>query len=167
MLALKITDIKDFTNKLLAGDTFDSFCMVESTVTTFNTFTIDGTLHLDFFDTDTCNILNEKSIHYSFWKDIRPFFYSIIRGKRVPLNFKIVLGLSQNQIASVAEKTSGQISPKNIHGLYFNIQYKNEILLCTTGTSLKIFFPDKSLEQAWDAAVLDFLHKHQILFEEL
>ena len=38
MLALKITDLKDFTRKLLTGDTFDAFCMVESDVTTFSSF---------------------------------------------------------------------------------------------------------------------------------
>ncbi len=167
MLALKIANIKDFTSKLLAGDTFDTFCMVESTVTTFNTFTIDGTLHLDFFDTDTSNILNEKFIQYSFWKDIRPFFYSVIRGKRVPLGFKIILGLSKNQISSMVQRISGKISPDMVNGLYLNIQFKNGTLMCTTGTSLKTFSPDRSLDQAWDTTILEFFHDHQILFEEL
>ena len=42
MLALKITDIRDFTNKLFIGEVFDKFCLSEATVTTFNTFTIDA-----------------------------------------------------------------------------------------------------------------------------
>ena len=53
MLALKISDVKDFMNKLLIGEVFDHFSLVEASVTTFNTFTIDGKLHHDFFDTDT------------------------------------------------------------------------------------------------------------------
>ena len=53
MLALKITDIRDFTNKLFIGEVFDKFCLSEATVTTFNTFTIDGRLQKDFFDTDS------------------------------------------------------------------------------------------------------------------
>ena len=40
MLALKITDVKDFMNKLLIGEVFDRFSLVEASVTTFNTFTI-------------------------------------------------------------------------------------------------------------------------------
>ena len=48
MLALKITDIRDFTNKLFIGEVFDKFCLSEATVTTFNTFTIDGRLQKDF-----------------------------------------------------------------------------------------------------------------------
>ena len=53
MLALKISDIKDFMNKLLIGEVFDHFSFIESSITTFNTFTIDGKLQHDFFDTDT------------------------------------------------------------------------------------------------------------------
>ena len=48
MLALKITDVKDFMNKLLIGEVFDRFSLVEASVTTFNTFTINGKLHYDF-----------------------------------------------------------------------------------------------------------------------
>ena len=44
MLALKITDIRDFTNKLFIGEVFDKFCLSEASITTFNTFTIDGRL---------------------------------------------------------------------------------------------------------------------------
>ena len=32
MLALKITDVKDFMNKLLIGEVFDRFSLVEDTV---------------------------------------------------------------------------------------------------------------------------------------
>ncbi len=52
-MLLKITDVKDFMNKLLIGEVFDRFSLVEASVTTFNTFTINGKLHYDFFDTDT------------------------------------------------------------------------------------------------------------------
>lgn len=53
MIALSIIDVKDFMNKLLIGEVFDRFFLVEASVTTFNTFTIDGRLQQDFFDTDT------------------------------------------------------------------------------------------------------------------
>ena len=55
MLALKIIDVKDFMNKLLIGEVFDRFFLVEASVTTFNVFTIDGRLQQDFFDTDTAD----------------------------------------------------------------------------------------------------------------
>lgn len=34
-LALKITDIRDFTNKLFIGEVFDKFCLTEASITTF------------------------------------------------------------------------------------------------------------------------------------
>ena len=40
MLALKITDKKDFTNKLFLGDTFDLFWLNQAEITTSNLFTI-------------------------------------------------------------------------------------------------------------------------------
>ena len=67
MLALKITDIRDFTNKLFIGEVFDKFCLSEATVTTFNTFTIDGRLQKDFFDTDSMNRLTEHGRTHSLW----------------------------------------------------------------------------------------------------
>ena len=48
MIALSIIDVKDFMNKLLIGEVFDRFFLVEASVTTFNTFTIDGRLQQDF-----------------------------------------------------------------------------------------------------------------------
>ena len=52
MLALKINDVKGFMNRLLIGETFDQFPMAEASVTTFNTFSIDGLINKEFFDTD-------------------------------------------------------------------------------------------------------------------
>ena len=65
MLALKITDIRDFTNKLFIGEVFDKFCLSEASITTFNTFTIDGRLQRDFFDTDSLNKLTEHGRTHS------------------------------------------------------------------------------------------------------
>ena len=45
MLALKINDVKGFMNRLLIGETFDQFPMAEASVTTFNTFSIDGLIN--------------------------------------------------------------------------------------------------------------------------
>ena len=64
MLALKINDVKNFMNQLLIGDTFDSFSLVEASITTFSNFTIDGKIHKDFFDTDTVQNMNFNDSDY-------------------------------------------------------------------------------------------------------
>ena len=56
MLAIKINDIKTFMNQLLIGDTFDAFPMAEASIAAFSTFSIDGRINKDFFDTDTQDI---------------------------------------------------------------------------------------------------------------
>lgn len=45
MIALQIQDVKDFMGKLLLQHTFDAFLVVEGSITTYNTFHIDGRLH--------------------------------------------------------------------------------------------------------------------------
>ena len=49
MIALRITNTKDFMAKLLTQETFDTFLFSEGSVTTFTTFSIDGSWHPDFF----------------------------------------------------------------------------------------------------------------------
>ena len=151
MLALKITDQKDFTNKLFLGDTFDLFWLNQAEITTSNLFTIDGRLQTEFFDNDQQEFLSSSHRTYSLWKEVKPICYSIIRGKRAPLSFKIVL----------------QFSPEQVAGLYLNLQYKNKTLLCTTGTSLKTFFPGKELDHLWEQYVTEFFSHNEISAESL
>ena len=167
MLALKITDIRDFTNKLFIGEVFDKFCLSEAVITTFNTFTIDGRLQKDFFDTDSLSKITEHGRTHSLWRDTKPFFWSVIRGKRTPLSFKIVLHLSRSGVEAAIRNTDSEISSEQIDGLFLNLQFKNGSLLCTTGTSLRTFSMDKRPEQLWDDMILNFLTQNQIIFEKL
>lgn len=64
MLALKITDQKNFTNKLFLGDTFDLFWLNQAEIITSNVFSIDGKLQTDFFDNDEQEFL--ASSHRTF-----------------------------------------------------------------------------------------------------
>ena len=165
MLALKITDVKDFMNKLLIGEVFDRFSLVEASVTTFNTFTINGKLHYDFFDTDTKAAFEENSTEYSLWHDVKPYCFSIIRGKRTPLNFRIVFELSPDQARSMLKNEKDINSP--VCNFFLNIQFKNQTLLCTTGVSYSSFSLDKRLEHLWDDSMTVFLSSHHIPCEKL
>ena len=55
---------------------------------------------------------------------------------------------------------------ENVFGCFLNFQYKDGKLLLTTGTSLKIFTMDKSLDRVFDEEVRQFLLKNEIAFEE-
>ena len=167
MLALKITDQKDFTNKLFLKDTFDLFWLNQAEITTSNRFTIDGKLQKDFFDNDEQEFLSSSHRTCSLWKEIKPFCYSIIRGKRAPLSFKIVLQFSQNKAAALIQNSGLAISPDQVSGLYLNLQYKSKTLICTTGTAFTTFLPGKELEHLWDQYVLDFFSRNELLIQEM
>ena len=106
MLALKINDVKGFMNRLLIGETFDQFPMAEASVTTFNTFSIDGLINKEFFDTDTQDILTQNKTIYSAWREIKPFCFSIIRGNELRCSSKLYFSFHLNSFSLFLKKKS-------------------------------------------------------------
>ena len=51
---------------------------------------------------------------------------------------------------------------ENIQGLYLNFHYDGSTLQCITGTSLKTFSMDKSIEREWDTEVKSILKSKNI-----
>ncbi|MGN1166994.1 MAG: DUF5721 family protein [Lachnospiraceae bacterium] len=150
---------KNCMSHLLLKPTFDDFSFIEGEVTTYNTFKVDGFIHKNFFEEAP-----EKK--YSSWKEVREFFFQIIRGKRTPLGFKFILSLPENTFEDFlgnADVTG--ITPDNIQGLYLNLKYDGTNLQCITGTSLNIFTMDKTIENVWDEYVKKYFLKHEIDFE--
>ena len=90
---------------------------------------------------------------YTLWKDIREYAFSIIKGKRTPLSFQFVLGLSEMNIERLLQQQQLAFQPHDVQGLYLNLKYDGQNLTCVTGTSMKLFTLDKSLEEAWDQMV--------------
>lgn len=76
-----------------------------------------------------------------------------------------MLHLSRNGIEAAMRNTDLGISSEQIDGFYLNLQFKNNALLCTTGTSLKTFLMTKQPEQFWDDMILHFLNQNQILLK--
>ena len=138
---------KNCMSHLLLKPTFDEFSLIEGEITTFNKFTFDGYIHKDFYEEALEN-------EFSYWKDLREFCFSIIKGKRTPLNFKFILSLARNDFENflVSHEIEGFL-PDNIQGLYLNFQYDGIHLQCVTGTSMNMFTMDKSIEKAWDEYV--------------
>ncbi len=148
---------KSCMQHLLLKSTFDSFSMIEGDITTCNTFKIDGYLHKSFFEEAP-----EKD--YSSWGDMRAFCFHIIRGKRTPLNFRLILSLPRDKFADfLARHEITGISPADIQGLYLNIKYDGTSLQCTTGTSLNLFTLDKTLEDTWDCYIRQFFLTHELV----
>ena len=84
--------------------------------------------------------------------------FSHYHGQRTPLNFKIVLSLAPSHFDTFLKKEQlTGFTAGDIQGLYLNFHYDGTDLHCITGTSLRTFTLDKSLEHAWDQYVRSFL----------
>lgn len=164
MISYKITDIKAFTSALFVKEVFDRFLVCEATIQTSNTFHIDGKLQLDYFNDVEKEELED--LEYSFWKQLRPTCFHLIKGSKLPLSFKIVLKLSKSNVEKLVQQT-GLTGKFDIEGLLLNIIYRNGEIHCITGTSLKQFTLDKSLEKEWDLMVGKFFKHNQMDFEEM
>ena len=165
MIALQIQDIKNFMSKLLLSQTFDNFLLVEGSITTFNTFRIDGRLHKDFFTDEESEERGLENREFSLWKEVKPFCLELIKGKKTPLGFKFTFQLSKENTAKLLTSSGiTSIQPENVSGLLLNIRYDNGALNVITATNLSLFTLDKTLERAWDDMVKRFLKQQEISF---
>lgn len=162
MIALNILDVKTFMSKLLVGDIFDNFYLSEASITTYVTFSIDGSLHKEFFDTALADSLHLEERSYTLWKEVKPFCFSVMKGKHTPLHFKIVFLLSGENITKLLIQSGISYTPDDIFGLYLNFQFDGSHLSCTTGSSLRMFSLDKSLDRVWDDMVIRFFQQQEI-----
>lgn len=164
MVALKIEEQKAFTSGLFLGELFDSFLVREVNITTFNNFSIDGRVRQGYYSDEE---LEENRIEeYSSWKILKPFCFSLIKGKRLPESFHIVFMLAPKGKERFVESRVAGMDPDSVSGLYLNVHYENHAMRIVTGTSMKLFTLDKTLEHEWDESVKQFFKKHEIACSE-
>ena len=161
MIALRAEDVRTFTSKLFVKEDFDQFLVKEIEIVTFNRFTIDGHIRQGYFGEEE---LEERKIEeFSSWKMLRPICFALIKGKKLPGSFRIVLQLSPGAVEKFVKNSGLGITESQIQGLYLNIRYEEGVLYCVTGTSLYVFTLDKALETEWDRTVERFMRKHDIV----
>ncbi|MGN0159056.1 MAG: DUF5721 family protein [Brotaphodocola sp.] len=160
MVALKMEDLKCFTSNLFVGDVFDTWLVREVSIVTFNTFRIDGRVRQGYYSDEELEL--KKIEELSAWKTLKPFCFSLIKGKKLPESFQITLQLSSADVEVFLKYAELDIRADQIGGLYLNIRYENGTLHCVTGTSLKIFTLDHQIEVEWDAAVKLFMKQKEM-----
>ena len=148
MTSIPITDVKTFMSNLLVKSSFDTFLLEEASITTFNTFNIDGHIIKDFYSDEEYDSLPSKTL--SYWSNIKPICYELIKGTKTPLRFKIILKASNPLVEKLISEYELTFNVNDISGLYINIRYEAGSLNIITATSMNTFTLDKSLEQAWD-----------------
>lgn len=163
MIALKVVEVKPFMAKLLIQNMFDEFLLSEFTMNTFSRFQINGKLNKEYFNSEELEEIGDRT--YAKWKEVKAFALSIVKGNKTPLSFHITLMLTNKQINQVLSTSGVAMKPEEISGLYFHIKYENSTLHIITGTGIKTFVLDKTLENAWDEQVKDFIKKNEIPYE--
>lgn len=161
MLNIEISDTKNFTKKLFTENTFDTFLLVEANVMSNASYTINGRINKDFFDTDELGTLH--SDEYITWENARPHIFNVIKGKKLPLSFKLVLILSDTSIMRIIEKNSLSLTPDDIANLSLNIYFDGEKITVTTVATMKTFTLDKTLNTLWDENVKAFFKANNIV----
>lgn len=150
MIAIQLENIKGFMGKLLLSEMFDRFDVTEAAITTFGTVHIDGHFQKEYYTAEELEQLGYESKVYSHWGQVRPFCFELIKGKHTPLQLKIVFRLSDGDTSRLLTENALSYRLSDINGLFLNIRYDGTSLQAVTGTSMKLFTMDKSLEHAWD-----------------
>ncbi len=165
MISLTITEVKSFMAKLLAQNTFDNFILKEMELSTFINFTISGQLNEAFFTTEELQERGEHT-HSVLWSEVRTIAFSMIKGHKTPLALKIVFQLPRPLCEELVQQSGGRIKSEEVGGLYLNVRFEKNELHIITGTAIKTFTLDKTLEQVWDLRVKQILKEQGIAFEE-
>lgn len=166
MIALKITELKNFMGKLLGSDCFDSFLLEEASITTAATITIDGHVCRDFYTTEEWNDTSVHPYEFVTWKSMQKLCFEIIKGKKTPARFQIVFHLVPDYIPDVLKLADPQLQDKQVKALVLTCRYDGRSLMLITGTAFHSFVMDKTLDAAWDKTMRQFLAKKGIAFTE-
>jgi len=175
MRLTKITNVKQFMNKLLIDSAFDSFLISEAVIKTANSYVIDGHINGGFYSETELSELESLAISenrvfskkMSRWYQIKPTVFSLIKGKKTPSYFKMSFYLADENIEKLLSSIDTLINAHDIDGLSMIVKYSDDELTVTSSLGLKIFSLDKSLEKYWDEMVIKFLSSHDIEYEIL
>lgn len=154
MQSFRITDVKGFMAALLTKDSFDDFLLVEATVHNRIAYVIDGHMAGD----------EKPCIPYA---EVRSLIFDMIKGKQTPEFFQFVLQLPPDQKEKLIDDSDVVLQAADVLSLSVNIRYQNGELTVMTGTSLRIFTVDRSLEKQWDQWVRSRLNAMNLAFDEV
>ena len=162
MIGLSIQDIKNFMAGMLTGNMFDKFYLCDGEIQTFTEFHLGGYLNRPYFDSEEWENLEGRKL--CLWSEMKPFAFQLNRGHRLPVRFKFVFQLSRENTVWLLEKHRLPVREEDIGGLFMNITYEHQKLVCTSGVSYKTFIMDKTLEQCWDETVCQYFKQNHIAY---
>ena len=167
MIALELTDIKDFMNKLLRTETFDHFLLQEEVITGAATYTINGQITKGYYTEEEITEHHLEGMRFLPFSMLRQSCFDLIKGKKTPSSFRFVFLLSPENQRKTISSIDSSFKDTDVTGVYINLRYQNQLLSLTTGISYNVFSTDKTLENQWDKLVMKFLTQHEIAYEDI
>ena len=165
MIALKINDVKHFMSQLLVKETFDIMNLSEAIISIGNTFQISGEINREFYTDQELELLSNTA--YSSWSSLKSICLGLIKGNKTPTYMKIVFLLPPTEVQKLIDMNQLDFSATDVNGLFLNIKYSENSLTIITGSSIRIFTLDKSLDTAFDKYCKQFLTLSNIDFDEI
>ncbi len=164
MIALSILDIKDTMAQLLLQEEFDNFFLEEVHAVTYASIKINGRRNMDWYDSEQ---REEGFPRLLFWREIKPSVFQLIKGKKPPSFFSVMLKLCPDGAERYLED-SGVLQMVKTHqiDLFLHFRFEKGKLSLVTGISQKEFIIDKMAEHTWDLAVKQLLKRLKISYEE-
>ncbi len=167
MIALKILDTNKFMSGFLKGTMLDHYQIVEGSITTFCTFTIDGNYQSEFFKEAEEESQEDSSRQFAAWETVKDYCFSLIKGKRTPLMFKFIFYYPAEKVEALLKHYDITVPENESYGLCMNLRFDSNGLVLTSGVSKKTFSLDRSVDQAWDSYLNSFLKHYEIASESL
>ena len=171
MIAIKIIDIRQFMGKLLIRESFDEFLLEKAQVLTASQLTLSGRRNRNWYDSDSWAEMEQKlsgDCFLMYWKEMKNTVFTYIKGNQSPDTMKLSFKASRGQMESwLADSGAVEICRELKPDLFLSFRYEQEQLLLTTGTAFSQFQMDRTVERAWDEAILQFLRREQIAYEEV
>ena len=162
MISLKILEMNRFMGKLLKGENFDGFLLKEGFLRTGMEYRFQGRVFPEYFDTEEQEKCTEE---YTYWGEVKPFVFELVKGKRTPLAFSFTLLLTKNETKELLARQQvnvGEDSPS----LFCQVRFEHGTGRIITGTARNTFTLDKSMEEAWDMEVKQMLKAMELAVEE-
>ena len=137
MIGLSIIDIKTFMSGILTGHMFDKFYLRDGEIQTFTEFHMGGYLNPSYYDTEERDALCGREL--CLWSEMRPFAFQVIKGHKLPIRFKFVFQLSDENTKWLLDKNKTSVQKEDLGGFFMNITYDHQKLTCTSGIDYKNF----------------------------
>lgn len=163
MISFKILELNRFMAKLLKGEEFDEFLLREGFVKTYMEYRFQGRLFLEYFDAEKQE--EKENQEYVLWREVKPFIFELIKGKRTPLAFQFNLLLPVGKAAELLAQHQVSVKEEDHPSLYLQLRFEHGVGRILSGASRDTFSMDKSMEETWDKEIKQMLLRMEIPVE--